>query len=378
MLIIFFHPDEYPTSFVCANIDNHLTGIDKTMQIPLKDMTFPQAVFEPGQQVIETVLSDDELDEYICYIGVSKEEYASHKAGFNCEQYLRSYRWLVESKAIKRLTLSDWLAPYSSTSIGLSAMAIMSSASLYDGLKLAVKYTPLFMPVLKTVLEENGDSIRVHFEIHSDLTEMKPFLLELIAGVANTITVELVNNSIIQEVHFCHDNTTFGNAGFEQEDYNKLFGCPVYFNSNFDGVVVKTSALSTSFTKPNKATHEQTKGLLESQLESYAQPETFIGKARAVLESFAKEGKYIGLDLLAETMNLTPRTLSRKLLKDGSHFKTLANDVRFSIAKEQLSRTNKPLKQIAISAGFKNSESFSRAFKTEFGETPSGWREDKS
>ncbi|OUS32231.1 hypothetical protein A9Q99_01405 [Gammaproteobacteria bacterium 45_16_T64] len=347
------------------------------MQLPMKDVLIPQATFEPSQKLVNTLLNSKELEDYLRYLGITNTEYDSPTFCLNGEQYLRSFAFLKEHEAIKRITLPEWLASFSSITIGLGTLAAMSADSLSDALKVMVKYGPLYMPATKISFLEKGLFTKIWFEFTADFADMNQFQMEMIIGGISTITDELINKPMIQEVHFCHDNTTFEVSGLDQEDYNKLFSCPVLFNSTFNGILVKTADLRSPLPNANKATHQQTTSLLENELELHARPKTLISKARVILEASAEKGKQLSLDELADQMNFTPRTLSRRLLKEGTTFKHLANDVRFSLVISQLQHSDKPLKQIAIDAGFNNGEAFSRAFKSQFGTPPSEWREKR-
>ena len=52
----------------------------------------------------------------------------------------------------------------------------------------------------------------------------------------------------------------------------------------------------------------------------------------------------------------------------------LKDEVRHELAAEQLRRTERPIKQIALAVGFRNEKSFSRAFRAWSGLTPGAFR----
>jgi AraC-like DNA-binding protein len=79
-------------------------------------------------------------------------------------------------------------------------------------------------------------------------------------------------------------------------------------------------------------------------------------------------------DELSALLHVSPRTLHRQLKEEGASLQKLKDEVRFELAKELLYRTDKPVKQVAISAGFGNEKSFSRAFREWAGTSPSEFR----
>ncbi|MCM5678508.1 AraC family transcriptional regulator [Schlegelella sp. S2-27] len=77
---------------------------------------------------------------------------------------------------------------------------------------------------------------------------------------------------------------------------------------------------------------------------------------------------------LADALHLSARTLHRQLRDEGVALQALKDEVRREQAIDQLRRTARPIKQIALAAGFSNEKSFSRAFKAWTGLSPTAFR----
>ena len=88
-----------------------------------------------------------------------------------------------------------------------------------------------------------------------------------------------------------------------------------------------------------------------------------------------ERGSHLDLISLAHEFHMSPRTLSRKLAKDNASFKDLLNDVRITAAKDLLRQTDLPIKCVAFKVGYQNSDSFSRVFKTQTGQSPARWKQ---
>jgi len=74
-------------------------------------------------------------------------------------------------------------------------------------------------------------------------------------------------------------------------------------------------------------------------------------------------------------LSLSPRTLHRQLKEEGASLQALKDSVRRDTAVDLLLRTKRPIKQIAVEAGFQNEKSFMRAFKGWTGRTPEAFRQ---
>ena len=74
---------------------------------------------------------------------------------------------------------------------------------------------------------------------------------------------------------------------------------------------------------------------------------------------------------LATALHMSTRSLHRQLRDEGAALQPLKDEVRRELAIERLRRTDRPVKQIALEAGFRNEKSFARAFRAWTGKSPS-------
>lgn len=95
-------------------------------------------------------------------------------------------------------------------------------------------------------------------------------------------------------------------------------------------------------------------------------------RVRELLRARADEAG--NADALAALLHMSSRTLHRQLRDEGITLQALKDEVRHAQAVEQLRRTDRPIKQVALAAGFRNEKSFSRAFKGWTGHTPGEFR----
>jgi AraC-like DNA-binding protein len=77
---------------------------------------------------------------------------------------------------------------------------------------------------------------------------------------------------------------------------------------------------------------------------------------------------------VAGQLHMSSRTMYRQLHDEGTSFQHIKDEVRRERAIELLRNTNKHIKQIALSLGFTNDKSFTRAFRQWTGETPHDFR----
>ncbi len=95
-------------------------------------------------------------------------------------------------------------------------------------------------------------------------------------------------------------------------------------------------------------------------------------RVRQVLASELTQAHHA--DALAARLHLSARTLHRQLKEEGASLQALKDEVRLGRARELLLRTERPIKQVAQAAGFRNEKSFIRAFRNWTGQSPAEFR----
>jgi len=99
-------------------------------------------------------------------------------------------------------------------------------------------------------------------------------------------------------------------------------------------------------------------------------------RIRRVLEFIEENlGAVIGIENLVEISAMSASSLMRSFKKaTGKSAAAYVKERRLQVAEEMLSRTRKPLGQIAFETGFCDHAHFTRSFKARFSITPSKWR----
>ena len=84
------------------------------------------------------------------------------------------------------------------------------------------------------------------------------------------------------------------------------------------------------------------------------------------------------IDRVARALNISSRTLQRRLAENFQSLAGLRDQVRFQLAAEALKSKRKSIEEIGDKLGFSDRHSFSRAFKRWSGLTPSTYRKNHS
>jgi AraC-like DNA-binding protein len=77
---------------------------------------------------------------------------------------------------------------------------------------------------------------------------------------------------------------------------------------------------------------------------------------------------------IAKALNLSPRTLQRKLKEEGTTYKQLLDTTRRELAAQYVKESHLSVNEITFLLGFSEPANFSRAFKRWTGVSPSQYR----
>jgi AraC-like DNA-binding protein len=107
-------------------------------------------------------------------------------------------------------------------------------------------------------------------------------------------------------------------------------------------------------------------------LEKIAQQQSWRAKLRRVL--LETQHGFPSLNVAARLFNLTPRTLHRRLLDEGSSYSAVLNEVRHMLAVEHLKTGKLSIQEIAYALGYTELSNFRRAFKRWESVSPSAYQ----
>jgi AraC-like DNA-binding protein len=100
-------------------------------------------------------------------------------------------------------------------------------------------------------------------------------------------------------------------------------------------------------------------------------------RVRTVIENLASSG-IISLEMTAERLGTSPRTLQRRLSERGLSFWSIVEQSRFEIAGALLRETDLKVQEIAVRIGYCKPNAFSRAFFRWAGCSPTEYRKARA
>jgi AraC-like DNA-binding protein len=152
-----------------------------------------------------------------------------------------------------------------------------------------------------------------------------------------------------------------------------MFGCNIEFNAKRSALIVDDEVLEIPLRQPDPSLLQSLTQQAESLMDELKQKKTIILQVRAVLRQLM-EHELPRKEKVAEALDMTERTLQRRLQEAGTGYQQLLDDIRRETAIEWLTTTQVAINEIANNLGFSEVRSFHRRFKSWTGHAPGEYR----
>jgi len=278
------------------------------------------------------------------------------------EQYYTFNRYLLEHTDLSGLGLLQGSAEKLSD-YGLIGNAVLSSDNLDMARKIIDKYRPLFGPICE-----------YHSELHEDHVAMvcqgikAPLPTQWCVEGALAALASGIRQCLPKQASFTAVRLSYPAPAYAKL-YEKVFGCPAYFSQERNELCYSRSLLEIPFTSANAVLRELCLRECDKVLEGLKTNNQLIEQVEAIIRS--STGAIPQFPLVAETLNMSPRTLHRRLTEEGTTYRKMVENLRKRLAKEYLTETQLGQKEVAYLLGYAEPANFYHAFQRWFGCTPS-------
>lgn len=156
-------------------------------------------------------------------------------------------------------------------------------------------------------------------------------------------------------------------------EHERIFGCTPSFNQPGNGMVFRISDLEIPILGYNPQLSTMIERLLQDRLLELEKGVHFTSKVREAI-SVNYQFDFPQLENIALALNITPRTLQRKLQDENTSYRELSDTIRYELASTLLKYKELTISEIAYKLGYSELKNFRRAFKQWSGLTPADYR----
>jgi AraC-like DNA-binding protein len=262
---------------------------------------------------------------------------------------------------------------------GMYGFAILSSMNHRQTMRFAERYHELATPLTAIAFKDEGDRGIWRFTPVANPridARLYRFIVEMQFGITLSLHRDIMGPT------FAGRELRVTYRAPNAATHDGIFGSPFLFEQPHNELVFDASWLERMPTLGNEITHASVVALCDAQLEELKLRLGLAGKVRQIL--MTNSMRPMSLVRVADAMEMSVRTLRRKLNEENTSFRALIDQLRMTMAIRYLRDTDLTVEEIAASLGFSDAANFRHAFRRwtkaapgEFRGVPAGSRQSR-
>jgi AraC-like DNA-binding protein len=228
------------------------------------------------------------------------------------------------------------------------------------------RYLRLHNEALATRVEEADGLVLIREEVLDGGAGPLRQSTELIVGVLYRILRLFLGASWRpQAICFAHA------APASTATHLRVFGMPVRFGQDFDGIVCRAADLEVPLPTYDPGIARQVRRYLDTLLAQSSASK--LDEVRQLIVGLLPLG-ICSADCIAEQLGVDRRTVHHQLSRQGQNYSGVLNSVRSELVTRYITNRERPLSDVAAMLGFSSLSAFSRWFGGQFGCSVTEWR----
>lgn len=250
---------------------------------------------------------------------------------------------------------------------GLLGYAAVNSLDLRQALQFTERYFLVRTSLFSVKLETHGTRVRLMFLEPHPLGDIRvPVSEAVVLTIKNLIDHVTLGDCQVAGVSFAFPAPAHAHLARE------LFGCEVRYDSDWTGFELPAEQMDLPLRTGNPQALREAELLCQQEMAKLTRQQTLSARVRRLM--LEKQGSFPSLEVSARLLNLTPRTLHRRLQDEGTSYRDILEDIRHRLAVEHIKAGKLTLQEVAFMLGYDDLSNFRRAFKRWEGVAPSAWR----
>lgn len=285
-------------------------------------------------------------------------------------EFQRLIRWLVDAcnDPLFGLKSGSYVQPGSYSIFGYM---IMNCRSAREALHMTPMYESIVGDMGITKLEKAGSRLAVRWLCQYDDPVIIPHMIDNVLYSWTQFARYLAD--LPEGKPYCVQLERQQPGEQALKTYQEMFGCEIEFNAKRNALIVDEDVLEIPLRQPDPGLLQSLTQQAESMMNEIKQKKTIVLQVRAVLRQLM-EHELPRKEKVAEALDMTERTLQRRLQEAGTGYQNLLDDIRRETAIKWLTTTQVAINEIATNLGFSEVRSFHRRFKSWTGHTPGEYR----
>ncbi len=245
---------------------------------------------------------------------------------------------------------------------------VASSQTLGDGVQQFARFFGLIAEAVSLTIERRADGYALCLLMANGAPVTPVYADYIFAALVSRLRMRIRPTVQVQRLELRHA------APPDDASYREVFGVPVRFGAPADRLSFSHEEWQAPTATPDVA--------LARLLEEHARilagraPRATAGIVAEVERAMtARPADSGSATAIARSLNVSVRTLQRRLVDAGTNFRDVSDGVRWQLAEGYLTNPRVSIAEVACLLGFSEQSSFNRAFQRWTGESPGRWRQ---
>lgn len=252
---------------------------------------------------------------------------------------------------------------YHLTTYGIWGFALASSPTVGSALEVGARFVDLSFAFCRLAVEQDDLELRLVLDGSAVPPELRPFVLVRDLVGLRTIVTELTAGTLpVRRVALQVPEPA------DPRRYVEVFGVVPTFGAERTLAALPLSALDQPLPQADELTAATTEAQCRALVEQRRARTGVAGQVRDLLA-----GRPVAMPALPEVaarLAVSERTLRRRLDQEGTSYRSLADEVRQTLAEELLATGGLSVEQVAHRLGYAETASFTHAFTRWKGMSP--------
>lgn len=240
---------------------------------------------------------------------------------------------------------------------GILGFAALNSGSIREAVGVFERFIAIRTSMLEVAIDDDDPRlVRVQLrEVEPLLALQRPVLEAVVTSMKNLLDALSMGAVPVQTVAFSFDAPPYTAL------VDELFRCEVVYGQRWTGFALDRRTFDAPLKLADPAAFREAAEICQRELDKLASNESLAARVRRLLVQ--QQNGFPSLESAARRLHMTPRTLHRRLVAEGTSFKSLLEDVRRTLALAHLRAGRFSVEQIAYMLGYSDVSNFRRAFK---------------
>lgn len=247
---------------------------------------------------------------------------------------------------------------------------VVTAPTPREALAQFIRFKKLVHPVGELLLRMNGRNAELIYRESKDegVSGSFHYAEMYLAGVIGVARALLRRDIRVYSVSFCHPRPDY------VDEYRRVFSTDdITFDARENIAIFEGDFLDDPLPGHFPDYHRQVEQLAARRLAELPDGSTMSAAVLRFLEESIGR-RVVDMDDVAKHLNVTLRTLQRRLKEENTTYAALRDSVRFCYAQKYLSDPGMDMDSIAASLGFSETANFYPAFKRWSGMSPGEYR----